>query len=151
MPVRALCQRFFQKALAPLHVYRQRALIDSASAVINGASLLLTSIGRHLSGNACVKHKIKRIDRLLGNTYLHDEVSLVFQSITKRLVRNMPRVFILIDWSSYHSESFQLLCASLACDGRSLPLMSCVVPESQQGNMSVLFQHLRTVLVLIQK
>lgn len=137
MPARLLCQSFFQDALAPLHLYRQKALTDAVSAVINGASLSLTSIGRHLPGQACVKHKIKRIDRLLGNTHLHDEVSVVFTQITRRLVKNMSRVFILVDWTSYPSESFQLLRASLACDGRSLPLMSIVVPKAQQASSVV--------------
>lgn len=137
MPARSLCQKFFRDALAPLHAYRQKALIDATSAVINGASLTLTSIGRHLPGYAHVKHKIKRTDRLLGNIRLHDEIPVVFSLITRRILQQMPRVFILMDWSSYHGEAFQLLRASLACDGRSLPLMSRVVPKSRQGSPDV--------------
>jgi hypothetical protein len=40
------------------------ALLDATIALINGASLTLTSIGRYLPGNAQVKNKIKRVDRL---------------------------------------------------------------------------------------
>lgn len=137
MPARSLCQKFFRDALAPLHACRQKALIDATSAVINGASLTLTSIGRHLPGHAHVKHKIKRADRLLANPRLHNEVPAVFRLITRRIVQHMPQVFILVDWSSYHCEAFQLLRASLACDGRSLPLMSQVVPKKLQGNPDV--------------
>ncbi len=67
MPARSLCQNFLNNILAPLHLYRQKSLIDATNAVINGASLTLTSIGRHLTGTASVKNKIKRVDRLLGN------------------------------------------------------------------------------------
>jgi hypothetical protein len=137
MPARLLCQRFFKNVLAPLHCYRQKALIDATSAVISGASLALTSIGRHLSGNSSVKHKIKRMDRLLGNEHLHKELNSIFQRITQHITYNMPRVVILIDWSGYHTSGFQLLRASLACDGRSLPLMSCVVPSSQLAKPDV--------------
>ena len=49
----------------------------------------------------------------------------------------MSRAVILIDWSAYHASRFQLLQASLACDGRSLPLMSYVVPSSQTANPEV--------------
>lgn len=49
----------------------------------------------------------------------------------------MSRAVILIDWSAYHASRFQLLRASLACDGRSLPLMSCVVPSSQTANAEI--------------
>ncbi|ELX9873586.1 transposase [Escherichia coli] len=61
----------------------------------------------------------------------------MFQKITQHITRNMPRVVILIDWSGYHSADFQLLRASLVCDGRSLPLMSYVVPLSQLGNPDI--------------
>lgn len=117
--------------------YRQKSLIDATNAVINGAFLTLTSIGRHLTGTASVKNKIKRVDRLLGNRHLQNEVSTIFQRITQKITRGMSRVVILIDWSAYHASCFQLLRASLACDGRSLPLMSCVVPLSQTANADV--------------
>ncbi len=70
MPTRSLCQKFFNNILSPLHRYRQNALIDATSAVINGASLTLTSIGRYLRGSTSVKHKIKRVGRLLGTRAL---------------------------------------------------------------------------------
>lgn len=39
MPACALCHKFFNDILAPLHSYRQKILIDATSAVINDASL----------------------------------------------------------------------------------------------------------------
>lgn len=137
MPARVLCQKFFKSVLEPLHLYRQKSLIDATSAVINGASLTLTSIGRHLTGTASVKNKIKRVDRLLGNSHMQNEVSTIFQRVTRKITQGMSRAVILIDWSAYHASRFQLLRASLACDGRSLPLMSCVVPSSQTANAEV--------------
>lgn len=50
MPARKVCQTFFRNALASTHQYRQNAIIDSAAALVRGASLSLTSIGRHLPG-----------------------------------------------------------------------------------------------------
>ena len=137
MPTRSLCRKFLKNILEPLHLYRQNSLIEATSAVINGSSLTLTSIGRHLTGTASVKNKIKRVDRLLGNPHLQNEVSHIFQRITQKMTLGMSRAVILIDWSAYHASRFQLLRASLACDGRSLPLMSCVVPSSQTANPEV--------------
>ncbi len=114
MPARSLCQNFLNNILAPLHLYRQKSLIDATNAVINGASLTLTSIGRHLTGTASVKNKIKRVDRLLGNRHLQNEVSTIFQRITQKITRGMSRVVLLIDWSAYHASRFLLLLASLA-------------------------------------
>lgn len=52
MPVRKVCQTFFRDALASTHQYRQNALIDSTTALINGVTLSLTSIGCYLPGAA---------------------------------------------------------------------------------------------------
>lgn len=82
MPARSLCQKFFKNILSPLHRYRQNALINATSAVINGASLTLTSIGRRLRGSTSVKHKIKRVDRLLGNPRLHKDPPCVSENHT---------------------------------------------------------------------
>ncbi len=82
MPARSLCQKFFKNILEPLHFYRQRSLIDATSAVTNGASLTLTSIGRHLGRTASVKNKIKRVDRLLDNPLLQNAVLTIFQRVT---------------------------------------------------------------------
>ncbi|HFI1951535.1 TPA: IS4/IS5 family transposase, partial [Yersinia enterocolitica] len=81
MLVRKVCQNFFQNALAPFHKYRQSTLMDATVALINGASLTLTSIGRFLPGQAQVKNKIKRVDRLLGNESLHRDIPLIFNNI----------------------------------------------------------------------
>ncbi len=52
MPVRRVCQTFFYEALVSVHKYRQSTLPDATVALINGTSLTLTSIGRHLPGMA---------------------------------------------------------------------------------------------------
>jgi len=78
MPARILCQKFFHTALTPFHQYRQNALLDATVALTRGASLNLTSIGRHLPGSAQVKNKIKRVDRLLGNNALHNDIPIIF-------------------------------------------------------------------------
>ncbi|AKP86033.1 hypothetical protein AC06_4115 [Escherichia coli 3-373-03_S3_C1] len=38
---------------------------------------MLTSIRRYLPGNAQVKNKIKRVDRLLGNELLHHDSHMI--------------------------------------------------------------------------
>ncbi|MEL5559008.1 IS4 family transposase [Serratia ureilytica] len=137
MPARKLCQKFFQDALAPFHQYRQNALVDATVALINGASLTLTSIGRFLPGQAQVKNKIKRVDRLLGNSSLHDDIPLIFKNIIEMLTRQLSLVVIAVDWSGYPSQDYHVLRASLICDGRSLPLLSKVVPSSKQNNVLI--------------
>lgn len=137
MPVRSLCQKFFRDAFAPFHQYRQRAILDATAALSRGASLTLTSIGRYLPGNAQVKNKIKRIDRLLGNDALHRDIPAIFQNITRLLTRDLTLCVIAIDWNGYPSQAFHVLRASLVCYRRSIPLMSQVVPSSRQQHTQV--------------
>jgi len=137
MPVRKVCQTFFRNALASTHQYRQQALIDSTAALISGATLSLTCIGRYLPGPARVKDKIKRVDRLLGNTALHNDIPRIFNHITSMMTQNMPWCVIAVDWSGYPSQAFHVLRASLVCDGRAIPLMSQVVPSEKQNNILI--------------
>ncbi|MGV7963736.1 IS4 family transposase [Photorhabdus tasmaniensis] len=142
MPARKVCHNFFKDALAPFHQYRQNALIDATMALINGASLTLTSIGRFLPGQAQVKNKIKRVDRLLGNTALHNDIPAIFNNITAMITRQLPLCVIAVDWSGYPSQEYHVLRASLLCDGRAMPLLSWVVSSEKQNNTLIQNQFL---------
>ncbi|KTL62663.1 IS4 family transposase [Photorhabdus laumondii subsp. laumondii] len=142
MPARKVCYNFFKDALAPFHKYRQNTLIDATMALINGASLTLTSIGRFLPGQAQVKNKIKRVDRLLGNTALHNDIPAIFNNITAMITRQLPLCVIAVDWSGYPSQEYHVLRASLLCDGRAMPLLSWVVSSEKQNNTLIQNQFL---------
>ncbi|MFP2240985.1 IS4 family transposase [Pseudescherichia vulneris] len=137
MPACRVCQTFFRNALSSTHQYRQNAIIDSTVALVNGATLSLTSIGRHLPGIARVKDKIKRVDRLLGNSLLHNDIPMIFHHITSMMTKNMPWCVIAVDWRDYPSQEYHVLRASLVCDGRAIPLMSQIVPSEQQNNVLI--------------
>ncbi|ERK08316.1 Mobile element protein [Serratia fonticola AU-P3(3)] len=145
MPARQVCQNFFRDALAPFHKYRQNALLDATIALINGASLTLTSIGRYLPGTAQVKSKIKRVDRLLGNESLHRDIPLIFSNIISMITSQLSLCVIAVDWSGYPSQEHHVLRASLICDGRSIPLLSWVVPSEKQQNTQIQKDFLNTL------
>lgn len=145
MPVRKLCQNFFRDAFVSLHQYRQSTLIDATVALVKGASLTLTSIGRFLPGQAQVKNKIKRVDRLLGNELLQREIPMIFKSVISMLTSQLSLCVIAIDWSGYPSQEYHVLRASLICDGRSIPLLSRIVPSSKQNNSEIQKKFLDTL------
>ncbi|EBP3364559.1 IS4 family transposase [Salmonella enterica subsp. enterica] len=145
MPARQVCQNFFRDALAPLHKYRQNALLDATIALINGASLTLTSIGRYLPGTAQVKNKIKRVDRLRGNESLHRNIPLIFRNIIAMLTSQLSLCVIAVDWSGYPSQEHHVLRASLICDGRSIPLLRWIVPSEKQQHAKVQQAFLNTL------
>ncbi|EAA7633256.1 IS4 family transposase [Salmonella enterica] len=145
MPARQVCQNFFRDALAPLHKYRQNALLDATIVLINGASLTLTSIGRYLPGTAQVKNKIKRVDRLRGNESLHRNIPLIFRNIIAMLTSQLSLCVIAVDWSGYPSQEHHVLRASLICNGRSIPLLRWIVPSEKQQNAKVQQAFLNTL------
>lgn len=108
-----------------------------AVALCNGAELTLTSLGRRLPGRAHVKNKIKRVDRALGNKALHRDLPLIQQQLTHTITSLMPFCVIAVDWTGWHDKNWHLLRASLVCNGRSLPLMSDVVPARLAQNSEV--------------
>lgn len=137
MPAHQVCQKFFRDSLLPLHKYRQNALLDATTAIVNGASLSLTSIGRFMPGSAQVKNKIKRADRLLGNQALQKEVPAIFSNIISMMTCRLSLCVIAVDWSGYPTQDFHVLRASLVCDGRSIPLLSQVVTSDKQQNADI--------------
>ncbi|PHM35556.1 IS4 family transposase [Xenorhabdus szentirmaii] len=134
MPVHKVCRNFFQHTLAPFHQYCQNALIDATTALLKGASLTLTSIGRFLPGPAQVKHKIKRVDRWLGNPSLQNDIPLIFNRLITMMTQQLSLCVIAVDWSGYPSQEYHVLRANLICDGRSIPLLSQIVPSQKQQN-----------------
>ena len=91
----------------------------------------------YLPGPARVKNKIKRVDRLLGNESLHRDIPLIFRNIIAMLTSQLSLCVIAVDRSGYPSQEHHVLRASLLCDGRSLPLLSWVVPSEKQQNSQI--------------
>ena len=68
-----------------------------------------------------MKHDVKRADRLIGNTYLHQEKVYFYQLMSERLLGHQKHPLILVDWSPINgAEIFQVLRASIPMDGRAL-------------------------------
>jgi hypothetical protein len=110
---------------------------------LKGASVTITALGRAVSGVAQIKHKIKRMDRLMGNRHLNDERYAIYRVMTQWLLHALPMPLILFDWSPLSDDqSWQLLRASLPVGGRSLTLYEEVHPRARLGNRKVQQQFL---------
>jgi len=106
-----------------IHRARQRALLRAVEALMNGGRLSLTSLGRSLSGDILTKHKIKCIDRLLGNRHLQAETPVVYRGLCHAVLSGRQRPVILVDWSDCEpGRSWLMLKAAVAIDGRALTL-----------------------------
>ena len=111
--------------------------MNAAKCLLSQGKLTLTSLGRHLSGPALVKHKIKAIDRLLGNKTLQTERIDIYRALATLAIGPLTAIDILVDWSSCASHRHHLLRASLVFRDRSVTLYEEVHLEKHLGQRKV--------------
>jgi len=81
----------------------------------------LANLGRHLRGEAKVKHRIKRVWRFMANDRIEPSVAMtpVVQHLLARHPRNRP-LLISFDWTDI--RGLQTLVAAANLKGRAIPL-----------------------------
>jgi len=112
--------------------------------------LALTPLGRNLRSRACVKHSIKRVDRLLGNAHLQQERYLIYRAVAHRLLAATPRPVLLVDWADCGPGHRWLpLRAAVPLGGRAVPIYEEVHPLRRYNSPRTrrwFLAHLRAVL-----
>jgi len=133
-----LLHKKIQTACPSIHATRLHCLMSATDALIKGQRLTLTDIGRSLSSNAYVKHNIKRVDRLIGNSFLHSERQSIYAALATLLLNKQPRPLIIVDWSDLATANeAQLLRASLPIGGRAITLYEEVHPIDRLDNPKI--------------
>ena len=112
---------------------RAATLLAAVDALVRSGRASLTAIARALEPTTTPKHRIKRIDRLLGNRRLHCELSTWYATVAARLLRGSTRPQILIDWTEINRSCWSLT-AAVPVAGRAIPIYSEVHPPSGNGN-----------------
>ncbi len=145
-----LLNTLFGKSLPDIHAIRLLALMEAVRSVLKGSPVSITPMGRALTGAAYIKHKIKRIDRLGGNSHLHRERRAIYGKVIGWLVQGIKQPLILINWSDINQDrSQQLLRASLPVGGRALTLYEEIHPLCHLGNRQVQHRFLHTLRALL--
>ena len=126
------------KSCPEIHKVRLDTLMRVVDTVANGASLAITTIGRHLSSNTITKYDIKRVDRLVGNGLLHAERHQYYQLAAYHAVGQQQEPIILVDWSGMTPcGAYHMLRASIPTCGRSVTIYEEVHPEAKYNNSQV--------------
>lgn len=145
-----LLHKRLHKAVPSIHLARLAALMAAVGAVLGGAQVSITSLGRNLASRAYDKHKIKRMDRLAGNARLHQERLDIYAALARWLVHGLPQPLVLIDWSPLSGDqAYHVLRASLPVKGRALTLYEEVHPLAKLGNRKVQQAFLDTLKALL--
>jgi len=147
---RTILNRLLTDVTPSMHKTRRKSLNAMVSSLISGASLSVTSLGRHLNSATSEKHQIKRSMRLCSNPHLQSEITTIYTLIAQRLIVQCPHPVILIDWSDLDPRKQHfLLRASVAVKGRSLTLLERIYPLSRKEKPSVhklFMEQLKTML-----
>ena len=111
------------------HRARVQSLARAVQALLDGKKLALTHLGRHRAGPAHVKHHIKAMDRLLGNSHLHDERDGLYRAMARSLLVGQRNPVILVDWSDFELErQWLMLKAAVPVEGRAITIYEQVFP-----------------------
>lgn len=132
MRASTIIRRLLGPFLPDVHAARLHAVFVVVDALLHGGRLSLTALGRAVRGQVAAKHNIKRVDRLLGNRLLHDELPEFYGALARAVVPPHSRPVILVDWSKLGDGQWALV-AAVPFNGRSVPVYSEVHPEPSLG------------------
>lgn len=111
-----------------MHAKRRAAFWRGVEGLLRGQRLWLTALGRSLPGTCADKHRIKAIDRLLGNASIQRSSPMIYAALAGMLLRGIRRPTLLVDWTGA-DPGFGVLSAKLSFRGRALTLFSRTFPK----------------------
>ena len=152
MRVETILQDILSKKLQNgcLRRTRTSVLVEMAAALIKDKAILtLSSLGQNLAGTSHEKHKVKRVDRALGNDGLYEDLPLAYKALFEELLCKRKVLDIIVDWSGCCNWHESCIRASLVCAGRALTIYQEVHESSMQQKHEVHLEFLVNLKKLI--
>lgn len=135
MHAQAIVGSVLGNCLNPVHVGLRRAIEVAVSAGLQGACLSLSQLALSVAPTTSLRHRVKRIDRLLSNAALHRARGDIYRDVAAQWLAGINQVLIVVDWSDATTDQrWHLLRASVAVDGRSVTLYEEVHPQARLLN-----------------
>jgi hypothetical protein len=101
------------------------------AAIVGGAMKMqgtgVLALGRAMEGETFAKHRIKRVDRFLGNEGV--EVQTVFTGLFRTLRGSHKQPVVLVDWTDRHA--YKQLVFALSKNGRALPFLCMTIKKGE--------------------
>ena len=138
MQASVIVTRVLGPCFTRLHAKRVMALHRAVVAVLLGGALSLSCVALAMSGAVGLRHRIKRVDRLLGNVAIQSVRAQLYGAISYRWLAGLKQVLLVIDWSDLTPDQrWQWLRASVVVNGRSVTLYEEVHPQRLYGHPRV--------------
>ena len=133
MKVTTILNTLLADVTPTMHKKRRQSVNAMVTSLMSGASLSVTSLGRHITSQTTEKHQIKRSTRLCSNPHLHSEITAIYSRVALRLIGRQTQPIILVDWYDLDPRKQHfLLRAAVAIDGRSLTLLEQIYPVTHK-------------------
>ncbi len=146
----SMLHKLFESCDIVMHTKRRDALFKAVAAALAGHTLTLTRLAVGMTGETAVKHRVKCMDRLLGNVHLHAECYAIYAALSTHSLDGVERPLIVIDWSDLSTaRGWQLLRASLAIEGRCITLYEQTYPLTRLGSPKVHKAFLKRLRVML--
>jgi len=117
------------------NVQMRQSRRKTLASIVSGAMRLqgtgVLALGRAMGGAARAKHRIKRVDRFLGNSQV--EVDALSAALFHALRPSTGPVVVTVDWTDRHQ--FQQLVLAIPCNGRALPFYSVTIEKGDASGM----------------
>lgn len=150
MHAESIVARVVGPCLHGLHAKRAAACRRVVVAVVLGAALSLSVIAMGVRSATAYRHRIKSVDRLLGNTTLHAARESMYAALAASWLTGVRQVLLVIDWSDLTPDQrWHWLRASVTVEGRSVTLYEEVHPQCRLGNPKVHRQFLARVAQIL--
>jgi hypothetical protein len=121
-----------------MHARRLGALGDIVCSAVCGHWLSLSALACGSARATALRHRIKCVDRLLGNAHLQRERLAVYRALAHCWLSDLPQLLVVVDWSSLSADmQWHWLRASVVVEGRSVTLYEEVHAHRNLANRGV--------------
>lgn len=110
--------RFLERVVTPLRRSRLKTLAAVVWGLLRGGTAGIVPIGRAMAGPALPKHRIKRVDRFLGNLGVDAKVGM--RGLAALACAGRERVVVAVDWTQV--GSLMVLMAAVVTGRRAIPV-----------------------------
>ena len=138
MHAKKIVDELLGSCLSRLHAKLAIAVKAAVCGVLQGGVLSLSHLARELESATAMRHRIKRMDRLLGNFSLYRARQEIYRQVAAQWLEGIEQILVVVDWSDATlDQKWHLLRASVAVEGRSVTLYEEVHPQRKLGNRQV--------------
>lgn len=118
---------WFEENFQSIRASRRKTLANIVAGAMKMTGSGVLALGRAMPGETFIKHRIKRVDRFLGNDQL--EMKTLFGGLFNALRGTNKSPVVLVDWTD--RRAYKQLVFALSKNGRALPFLWVTIQKAE--------------------